>query len=136
MVKVLKKKYLLLTAVLSFSMMAFVGCGNRNNKDANATTSPAAEESMTPEATDNTTHDPNRDGGNALDETGDAARDAVDDTGDAVRDAVDDGGNAINDAADDAGDVLNGNDNTGDDNTGNDNATDNNNSVTSGKKRK
>lgn len=130
MVKVLKKKYLLLTAVLCFSMMMFAGCGNnKDDKDANATGSPAAEESMSPDANDSSTDNPDRDGENALDEAGDATRDAVDDAGDAVRDAVDDAGNAMDNATD------NGN-GTVDDTAGEkDNATDTNNSETSGKNR-
>lgn len=130
---VLKKKYLVLTAVLCLSAMVFAGCGN-NKDDNGASASPDAQETMAPEETD----DAMRDGEDALDDTGDAAKDALDDAGDAARDAVDGAGDAVRDAGDAAGDVLN---DATDDTDGaldqgeKDNATDTNNSETSGKNR-
>lgn len=118
MVSILKKKYYVLTALLCLSMMTFVGCGNKDDK--NTTDSPASE----------TSADPDDGNDSVLDDAEDGIDDAVNDTEDAVDDATDDTEGAVDDAT--------GNDTgtTGNGTTGGDtdaDGQDNNNSVTDGK---
>lgn len=81
MVNDVRKKHLVLTALLCLSAMAFAGCGQKDN---NAGTGASSG----PEATD----------GNIVDDIEDGVDDAVDDTKDVIDDAVDDAGDMVNDA--------------------------------------
>ena len=80
MVNDVRKKHLVLTALLCLSTMAFAGCGQKDNADNAA--------SSGPEATD----------GNMMQDIEDGVDDAVNDTKDAIDDAVDDAGDMVNDA--------------------------------------
>lgn len=123
MVKVLRKKILVLAAVLTFSLGLMTGCGAKDSN--NSATSPSesadtVEETPDvtdlPEATasdDNVLDDTVDGAGNMLDDAGDVVKDA----GDTVNDAVDDTVNGARDAVDDATDNTT-NNTTGDNNTG------------------
>lgn len=96
----MRKKALVLSAVLALSAMTFVGCGNQDNN--NSTTD---QESTAPDTTDDTgigndsaASPAGNDNGGAMDDLEDGAEDAIDGAGDAVDDAVDD-----LDGSDDAG---------------------------------
>ena len=80
MVNDLRKKHLLLTALLCLSAMAFAGCGTKDDADNAA--------SATPGATD----------GNVVDDIKDGVDDAVNDTENAIDDAVNDAEDMVNDA--------------------------------------
>lgn len=84
----MKKKALILGAVLALSAMTFVGCGNR---DAN--NSATDQESAAPNGTDNSSvGQDSGNGTNGKDDGGvvDDLEDGAKDVGDAVGDAVDD----------------------------------------------
>lgn len=106
MVNDLKKKILVLVAVLTMSMAVFTGCGTDTN---NAVTDSGATEI------------PGDD--NAAKDAGDAVDDAVDGAGDAVKDAADGAGDAVKDVTDGAenavDDTVDGAENAVDDATGN-----------------
>lgn len=93
MVNVLKKKFLVLAAVLTLSMVVFTGCGSDTNNSVTDS-----------ETTEMPGNDDARDGGNAVDDAvdgaGDAVKDAVDGAGDAVKDVTDGAENAVDDAVD------------------------------------
>lgn len=107
-------------ALLCLSMMTFVGCGNKDDKNA-ATDSPASEATTAPNDDDS-----------VLDDAEDGVDDALDDTEDAVDDTVGDTEGAMDDST---GNGTNGTGTTGNGTTGGDTDADgqNNNSVTDGK---
>lgn len=87
MVSDLKKKYLLLAAVICLSMPVFTGCGNKTNDNGNqASASPSADDGLMNDVED------------GVDDAVDGAQDAVDDVIDGTEDAVDDvTGDDVND---------------------------------------
>lgn len=82
MVNDLRKKHLVLTALLCLSAMAFAGCGQKDNADNAASSTPG------PGASDD----------NVVNDIEDGVDDAVNDTKDVIDDAVDDAGDMVNDA--------------------------------------
>ena len=88
----MRKKALILGAVLALSAMTFAGCGNQ---DANNSTTD--QEAVSPDTTDNTGNGQDNgtgtngdDNGGVVDDLEKGAKDAGDAVGDAVDDAVDD----------------------------------------------
>ncbi|MCH5267357.1 MAG: hypothetical protein J1E62_03345 [Lachnospiraceae bacterium] len=110
----MKKKILVLAAVLTLSMAVFTGCGSDTN---NAVTDSGAREMP------NETELPDNADDGAVKDAGDAVNDAVDGAGDAVKDATDGAGDAIKDITDGAedavDDTVNGAEKAVDDATGN-----------------
>lgn len=103
----MRKKALILGAVLTLSAMTFVGCGN---KDANNST------------TDQTTGAPDATDNSAVGQEPDTGTNGNDDGGvvDDLEDGAEDVGDAVGDAVDDLDGDTTGNDTTGNDTTGND----------------
>lgn len=86
----LKKKFIVLGAIMTFTAMTLVGCGNADNN--NSVTSGVTQSPDTDNVTTDmpaASADGNENGG-VVDDLENGAEDAIDGVGDAVDDAVDD----------------------------------------------
>lgn len=111
----MRKKALVLGAVLALSAMTFVGCGS--NDMNNSTTD---QESASPAADNGTNDQPQAsDNGSITDDLEDGADDVIDGAGDALEDAGDAAGDAIDDLDGDTTDNRNDSTDTNNNGTGN-----------------